>query len=1453
MAETAALQQYRQRMHEATAFVSLSGIPSADAPRTETRIPLVRLYVRLQAFQQETPRQADAPGNESTSQERADQSPFKEMLSTLAWLGEDFYRQGKIYRSLERPPALDPSDALLAYRRLMILGAPGSGKTTLLRYLAHVESERPDGLLPVFVSLRQYAMLLRGGRRLSLKEFAFRQAAGDDGELRDALAQTDRLLWLCDDVESLSLFRESVISEFAELPGLLALTSRPVGYRLAGFESVTHFELLPMSGEEVDRCIDETFLSLSEERQTMWDWAEGRTAWLKQQFARKPRLRGIIRQPLFLAYLCALSDAERLRELPEERAAFYEQCLETLIDMQAARHDAPPRAMLLDGLAYLGWHLHARAAETRPASAFARADAVNNLSRHLQTLSNGAAAQWGALAEQIARFWETCGMLQTWEHAGTTHLFFRHALFREFAAAKHLAALCSENSQLGWTWLSRRLHHDAWQEILLLCGDMLDHEHLAWLTRYILRARSPYERLLLRDVFLAARLLQAGSRRHEDMAQAFLACVTPFLKQRRRERAIASRMTFAFGLVALPFLLKLIPLFPNWGLLIAVCFWSFLWYAAFIESTAPRFQALFGLPERFWPHNPDRQPILQLLESCQLPDTIPFLVEALRDSQSDVRRIAAETLGAVGKKSVVPELFRLMSDPVPALRRTAAAAIKRLGDVASLVTALRDKQEDVREAAIDALSQIGDEQAIPELMSGLSDERADVRRIIMQSLRKIGGEQTVPSLIQALADSNKDIRLAAVDALGQLDSIDALYSRLRIVPGMVKMLDDPDPLIRWAAAAALGKIGDPDVIPFLTQALRKSQDFVRRAISDALLRLFGRLSPAQVVKFLRDTDAELRRIAAEYLGKLGKVDADALAALREALRDEHATVRREAAEAIGRLRHADSVPDLIAALDDEAWEMRWAATEALGKIGKPETVIYLVQRLDDTRGYVCRAAVDALGRIGNTAVVENLIQELTHEKPYIRHAARDALKKMGDAQIVPFLLQSLKYESDAYVLKNTENAINQISDANAIPFFLDALREDSERVRQTAAQALGRIGGAAAVSALIPLLRDASFDVRASAAAALGDMGDEQALPSLLELLRDPTTKLRRIAAKGLGRIGTPESVPALLTLLQDRHPAIRQAVVESLGRIGSSQAVPALINIVNDASYRERWAAAYALGRIRDRQAVAALAHCLESEEDENMRRAAAEALGEIGDAESVPALISALTDPGWFVRWAAAHALGQIHDAAAVPALLALLDDPHEKVRWATAEALGKLGDSRAAERLIAALNDPAWEVCQAAARALHQVCRVATIPALIEAMRQRNEFVRRTTAHALRRIETPDAIPYLMQAIRSEEAFIRAIAAEQIVHLRTVNVMRPLIKLLGDRNREARKCAAEMIGDLAHIVEEPKLLKRAAHFLWWRLTDVDDVAKASFHALKQVANRLSVLGVIREHAGK
>lgn len=1456
-----ALQAYRQQLYEQTASVSLSGIPLTQAPpepSADTRIPLNRQYARLQAFQEEMPRAAQQHDEEIFYDARSSKSSLKEMLSTLSWLGEEYYQRGKIYRNLVRPAPIAPLLAVQTYRRLMILGAPGSGKSTLLQGLAHDFSAQADAPLPLLVSLSHYAIARRGNARLSLREFAFNQAANGDHALVTAFAEHGAFLWLCDDLETLHGLRETVIEELTQLPGMIVLTSRPTGYQIAGFESFTHFELIPMTAYDVDEFIDDCFSALSEQRQTLWDWAEKRTEWLKHQFAQKPQLRGQIHNPLFLTYLCAFSEAQQFEEIPEERTALYERCLDALaeisepeINAQAAWRDLPPatrRELLRQGLDSIGWHLQTNACETRDETAFLRQRLIAAFARELQANAPHLSVNWPELAETIMRCWQQNGVLQTWRDEGSEYVIFRHALFREFAAARQIARIFRKNAQLGWTWYSARLHHYAWQEILILCAHTLEQEHLLMLLRRLVRGVSWFETLLHRDVLFAIRIFQTNMESHHQFAPTLLKHLAPLTVPLGKQRQTISHVTFASGFLLLPIFLKAIPQFPDWGIAVTALFWGALWFAAFHESISPRFQALFALPQRFWPHTPDRQPIMQLLERCQMPEMIPHLVNALHDKQVDVRRTAAEMLGAVGAQEECPSLLAALQDDDQEVRRTAAFALKRLGSVASLVDALNDKREPVREAAAEALSQIGDELAIPELVHGLDDERLDIRKIVIRTLQQIGGEQVIPSLLHTLTDSSKEMRLTAVEALGQIGAINNPYSRLRTVSGLVKMLDDEEPLVRWVAAYALGRIDDPEIVPFVANAMRKSRDFVNRAFADALLRLFACLPFSQTVKFLNDPDARLRRLAIEYLGTLPQCEPTTLAAVTNALHDDDLCVRREAAETLGHFRQSESVPALLEALEDDAWEVRWAVVEALGYIGQSDMVLFLVQRLNDAQGYVCRAAIEALGRIGNTTVAEYLIQKLKHEKPYIRRAAKEALKRIGDAQIVPFLLQTLKYESDPNVLKDAENAINQISDSDAAPYFFEALREESARVRQIAAQALGRIGGKDAVAALLALRHDPSLDVRTAVAAALGEMGDAQACPVLLEFLQDKHPKLRRIAVKGLGRIGTAEAVFPLIQFVQDDDVGIRQAAVESLGRIGSAEAVPVLMTILQDTSYRERWAAAYALGRIADPQAAAILIESLQNEGDENVRRACAEALGQICDPKSVVALIHALSDQFWFVRWVAAHALGQIKDPLAVLPLIGLFNDAHQKVRWAAVEALGQIGDSRAASSLIQALTDTDWDVCQAAARALAQVCQVETIPALIQAMSQRNEFVRRVAANALRRIEDERALPYLIQAIKSDQEFIRNVAAEQIVHLRNVEVIRSLIKLLGDRNQNARRCAAEMIGDLAHIIQEPTLLKRAARFLWWRLTDVEEVAKAAFHALKQVANQLSVINVTR-----
>jgi HEAT repeat protein len=76
--------------------------------------------------------------------------------------------------------------------------------------------------------------------------------------------------------------------------------------------------------------------------------------------------------------------------------------------------------------------------------------------------------------------------------------------------------------------------------------------------------------------------------------------------------------------------------------------------------------------------------------------------------------------------------------------------------VPALIQALGDRSENVRRAAAEALGAIGDPQAVPALIQALGHETdpfADdwaVRRAAAWALGKLGDPQAVPPLIQAL-------------------------------------------------------------------------------------------------------------------------------------------------------------------------------------------------------------------------------------------------------------------------------------------------------------------------------------------------------------------------------------------------------------------------------------------------------------------------------------------------------------------------------------------------------------------------------------------------------------------------------------------------------------------------------------------------------------------------------
>jgi HEAT repeat protein len=96
---------------------------------------------------------------------------------------------------------------------------------------------------------------------------------------------------------------------------------------------------------------------------------------------------------------------------------------------------------------------------------------------------------------------------------------------------------------------------------------------------------------------------------------------------------------------------------------------------------------------------------------------------------------------------------------------------------------------------------------------------------------------------------------------------------------------------------------------------------------------------ARYVKDLKSKDANVRKTAAEEIGKIAQVKASAakpaLQPLLDALKDSSTSVREAAALAVGRLDEpTDAVPPLTKLLkDDKDMAVRVAAARGLGQMG----------------------------------------------------------------------------------------------------------------------------------------------------------------------------------------------------------------------------------------------------------------------------------------------------------------------------------------------------------------------------------------------------------------------------------------------------------------------------------------------------------------------------------------
>lgn len=531
---------------------------------------------------------------------------------------------------------------------------------------------------------------------------------------------------------------------------------------------------------------------------------------------------------------------------------------------------------------------------------------------------------------------------------------------------------------------------------------------------------------------------------------------------------------------------------------------------------------------------------------------VEHVLHALADGSWRVRKCAVELLERTGARpDILSALVRALGDEANAgLRNAATEALVRLGApaIAAVAPLFDSADKDLRKFAADILGAIGQPAGVEPLLRAIADPEENVRAAAAEALGAFRQERVVQALRRALQQEGLLVQLSCLSALERLsadvpfEELAAHLGRGPLRPALFRLmarLDDDRVLPILQQGLSARQRGEQ------IAAVRALADWYRRAgvqrqvaVKVAVGQEGGEALIGALHQMLSQGEPQGRPAAMLLLGWLGRVEFIPellrLAAdprLRDAVFESVAAMGPRAVEALGRL-----LPEL-----DPAAQI--LAVELLGHFRQGAAVSWLIDLCRQEDPEVAAAAQRALGQLGDAKTVPALVDLLQREARGVPAGAVGALLQLGSScpREVLHAVKPLLGALEAELRRRAAEVVCGIARREDLIDVLPLLGDEDATVRALAVRAIGRIGAPEHLARLRVALADEAARVREEAVRALALRDDPGVTEILRVALSDADAAVVREALAGLGRQAGPGDASLVAPLLV--HPDVTVAI----------------------------------------------------------------------------------------------------------------------------------------------------------------------------------------------------------------------------------------------------------------------------------------------------------------------